>query len=117
MLADAGGGPWGPNQTVAATFQSACPRNSLGKRGSFLTVERLAGGGGSWEVVSALEIRPCFLRGMSLSKRTSCHQPPLDPAAGADWHGRWSNCNCSQETAHLLERGKESNAVGFLPAM
>ena len=31
--------------------------------------------------------------------------------------GRWSNCNCSQETAHLLERGKESNAVGFLPAM
>mmetsp|Transcript_14122 Transcript_14122/g.42621 ORF Transcript_14122/g.42621 Transcript_14122/m.42621 type:complete len:771 (+) Transcript_14122:129-2441(+) len=45
-------GPWHTNQTVSATFQSACPRNSLGRRGSFLTVERKADGvGGGWEIV------------------------------------------------------------------
>ncbi len=51
VVEDAAKGPWDTNQTVAATFQSACPRNSLGKRGSFLTVERLEDGGG-WDVVS-----------------------------------------------------------------
>lgn len=60
-----GKGPWASNQTVAATFQSACPRNSLGRRGSFLTVERLADGCSTgWEVVRLLQFKP-------LTKNTS----------------------------------------------
>ena len=53
MVSDVAKGPFKVNQTVTATFQSACPRNSLGKRGSFLTVERLADDG-SWEVVRVI---------------------------------------------------------------
>jgi Neutral/alkaline non-lysosomal ceramidase, C-terminal len=55
VLQDAGKGPWVANQTVTVTFQSACPRNSLGRRGSFLTVERLAEGSSTgWDVVRPL---------------------------------------------------------------
>ena len=55
VLQDAGKGPWAANQTVTVTFQSACPRNSLGRRGSFLTVERLADGSKTgWDVVRPL---------------------------------------------------------------
>ncbi len=52
IVAEPAPGPWEANQTVSATFQSACPRNSLGRRASFLTVERASdGGGGGWDVV------------------------------------------------------------------
>ena len=55
VLQDAGKGPWAANQTVTVTFQSACPRNSLGRRGSFLTVERLADSSSTgWDVVRRL---------------------------------------------------------------
>ena len=61
VLQDAGKGPWAANQTVTVTFQSASPRNSLGRRGSFLTVERLADGSSTgWDVVRLL-LRHCLM--------------------------------------------------------
>lgn len=52
VVQQAGKGPWVGNDTVSATFQSACPRNSLGRRGTFLTVERATDGFNSgWDVV------------------------------------------------------------------
>jgi hypothetical protein len=62
VVQDAGKGPWAANQTVSVTFQSACPRNSLGRRGSFLTVERLADGSSTgWDVVSSAVVHTTAL--------------------------------------------------------
>jgi neutral ceramidase len=78
-----------PGQTVVAVFRSANPRNDLRTDGTFLTIEREAGGG-NWTVVatdSSWETRFAWSRpgGSELSSEsfaTISWEVPMDVVAG-----------------------------------
>lgn len=95
-------GPWHTNQTVSATFQSACPRNSLGRRGSFLTVERKADGvGGGWEIVSTASLQPLHLP--VSSRKHMCPSTPALKGNAAGFTAITTSPHGTSRAGHVLD--------------
>ena len=79
MLKEAGPGSFQEEDTVSATFVSACPRNHLRTEDTFLVVERFTADA-SWEVVSfiaAAHMRETWQRG-ELASQTFVSACPRD---------------------------------------